>query len=185
LLPGTGKEVKGLEITEDFVPMFVLSLPDEVLLLARTLSRPLPMQILNQLQKKQMSAGELASELGLRLNTLTYNLEVLGKAGLVQVREIKWSCKGREVKIYAPAEQPVLLVPRANRDSDPFVLDTLEKTLENCRANLSGRAIDPSEGSGKNNECISSDKKHNDQEALPAYPRYAVLFPVKETHDQD
>ncbi|MDY9925918.1 winged helix-turn-helix domain-containing protein [Methanosarcina sp.] len=40
---------------------------------------PLPIQILNQLQNKQMSAGELATELGLRLNTLTYNLEVLEK----------------------------------------------------------------------------------------------------------
>ena len=174
-----------MEITEDLVPVIVLSLPDEVSLLARTLSRPLPMQILKQLQKKQMSAGELASELGIHLNTLTYNLGVLEKSGLIKVRQVKWSCKGREVKIYTLAEQPVLLVPRANMDSDPFVLDTLEKTLENCRANLSGQAVNLSEGSGKNDECVSSDKKHNDQEALPAYPHYAVLFPVKETNDQD
>lgn len=174
-----------MEITEDLVPVPVLSLPDEVSLLARTLSRTLPMQILKQLQKKQMSAGELVSELGLRLNTLTYNLTVLEKVGLIKVRQVKWSCKGREVKIYAPAEQPVLLVPRANRNSDPFVLDSLEKTLENCRANLSGQAVTLSEESGKKDECISSDKKHNDQAALPAYTRYAVLFPVKEAHDQD
>jgi DNA-binding transcriptional ArsR family regulator len=175
-----------LEIThENLVPVLVLSLPDEVPLLARTLSRTLPMQILKQLQKKQMSAGELASELGLCLNTLTYNLEVLEKSGLIMVRQVKWSCKGREVKIYAPAEQPVLLVPRANRGSDPFVLDTLEKVLEDCRANLSGWEIDPAEGSKKNDECVSSDKKHNDQETSPAYPRYTVLFPVKETNDQD
>ena len=174
-----------MERTEDLVPVPILSLPAEVSLLARTLSRTLPMQILIQLQKKQMSAGELASELGLRLNTLTYNLAVLEKVGLIKVRQIKWSCKGREVKIYAPAEQPVLLVPRANRDSDPFILDNLEKTLENCRTNLSGQAINLPEGSGKNDECISSDKKHNDQEALPDHTRYAVLVPVKEAHDQD
>jgi DNA-binding transcriptional ArsR family regulator len=176
---------KVLERTEDLVPVCVLSLPDEVSLLARTLSRTLPMQILKQLQEKQMSAGELASELGLRLNTLTYNLAVLEKVGLVKVRQVKWSCKGREVKIYAPAEQPVLLVPRANRGSDPFVLDSLEKTLESCRANLSGQAVPLSEESGKNDEGVSSDKKHNDQEDLP-YTRYAVLFPVKDAvHDKD
>ena len=174
-----------MEITEDLVPVSILSLPVEVSLLARTLSRTLPMQILKQLQKKQMSAGELASELGLRLNTLTYNLAVLEKVGLIKVGQVKWSCKGREVKIYVPAEQPVLLVPRANRDSDPFVLDSLEKTLENCRANLFGRAINLPEGSGKNDERVYSDKKYNDQEALPAHIRYTVLFPVKETHDQD
>ncbi|MDD3246454.1 MAG: winged helix-turn-helix domain-containing protein [Methanosarcina sp.] len=174
-----------MEITEDLVPVPVLSLPAEVSLLARTLSRILPMQILKQLQKKQMSAGELASELGLCLNTLTYNLAVLEKVGLIKVGQVKWSCKGREVKIYAPAEQPVLLVPRANRDSDPFVLDSLEKNLENCRANLSGQADNLFEGSGRNDERASSDKKYNDQEALPAHTRYAVLFPVKETHDRD
>ena len=174
-----------MERTEDLVPVPILSLPAEVSLLARTLSRTLPMQILIQLQKKQMSAGELASELGLRLNTLTYNLAVLEKVGLIKVRQIKWSCKGREVKIYAPVEQPVLLVPRANRDSDPFILDSLEENLENCRTNLSGQAGILSEESGKNDECISSDKKHNEQEAFPAHTRYAVLVPVKETHDQD
>lgn len=185
LFPGTEKELKGLERTEDFIPLFALSLPAEVPLLARTLSRTLPMQILKQLQKKHMSAGELASELGLRLNTLTYNLEVLEKAGLVQVREVKWSCKGREVKVYAPAEQPVLLVPRANRENDPFVLDALEKNLENCRTNLSEQAVTLCKESGKKDECVSSHKKHNNQEALPAYACCDVLFNVKESRGRD
>jgi len=46
--------------------------------------------------------------------------------------------KGREVKIYAPVGQPVLLVPRANKDGVPLVLDTLEKTLEHCWKNSPG-----------------------------------------------
>ncbi|AKB31703.1 hypothetical protein MSSAC_3184 [Methanosarcina siciliae C2J] len=173
-----------MERTEDLIPVPVLSISEEVSLLARTLSRPLPMQILKQLQEKQMSAGELASELGLRLNTLTYNLEVLKKVGLVKVRKVKWSCKGREVKIYAPAEQPVLLVSREDGESDPFVLDVLEKTLENCRTNLSGQTVTLSEDPGKKDERVPSYKKHNDQDALPAYTRYAVLFPIKEVHDR-
>lgn len=178
-------EITELEKNENFIPVFALSLPEEVPSLANTLSRTLPRQILKQLQKKQMSAGELASELGLRLNTLTYNLEVLEKAGLVRVRGVKWSCKGREVKIYAPAEQPVLLVPRTDEKNDPFVLDTLEKTLENCRATLSGKAVTFSGESGKKDQHVSSNKNNNNQEALPAYACYAVFFPVKEAHDKD
>lgn len=174
-----------METTKNQVPVFVLSLPEEVPLLARTLSRALPMQILKQLQKKQMSAGELASVLGIRLNTLTYNLEVLEKAGLIKVVQIKRSCKGREVKIYATTEQPVLLVPRANRDGDPFVLDTLEKTLKNCWEDLSEREISFAERSEKNDMPVPSNKKHNDQESLPAYVRYEVLFPIKDAHDLD
>ncbi|HOW14207.1 helix-turn-helix domain-containing protein [Methanosarcina sp.] len=94
--------------------------------------------LLLTLQKKQMSAGELASELVLRLNTLLYNLSLLEKASLIKVIQVKWSCKGREVKIYAPLGQPVLLVPRANKDGVPLVLDTLEKTLEHCWKNSPG-----------------------------------------------
>lgn len=174
-----------MERTENLVRLSGLSLPEEVSLLARTLSRPLPMQILKQLHNKHMSAGELASELGLRLNTLTYNLGLLERVGLITVRQVKWSCKGREVKIYAPAEQPVLLVSRKNRDKDPFVLDVLEKTLEKCRANLSEQAIILSGKSGKKDECVSSDKEYNDQKTLPAYARYAVSFSIKEAQDKD
>jgi DNA-binding transcriptional ArsR family regulator len=174
--------LKDLDKTEDQVPVLALSLPDEVPLLARTLSRALPIQILKQLRKRPMSAGELASELGLRLNTLTYNLEVLKKAGLIKATQVKQSCKGREVKIYAPAEQPVLLVPRANRD--PFVLDTLEKALDNSRESLPKKEIFHTGGSGVNCSPASSDKKNDNLEATPAYTRYAVFFPVKEAHDQ-
>lgn len=161
-----------MERTEDLVPVPVLSLPDELSLLARALSRTLPMQILNQLLKKPMSAGELASELELRLSTLKYNLDVLERAGLVQVRQVRWSCKGREVKIYALAERSVLLVPRKSMHGDLFVLDIMEETLEHCRTGFQVKTINLPEGSGKNNseknnsrikdKQVSSDKKHND-----------------------
>jgi len=36
-------------------------------------------------------------------------------------------------------------VPQADRGSDLFVLNTLEKILENCRANLSGQILTLSE----------------------------------------
>lgn len=174
-----------MERTEDFIPVFSLSLPEEVPLLARALSRTLPMQILKQLQKKQMSAGELASELGLRLNTLSYNLNLLEKAGLIKVIQVKWSCKGRGVKIYAPAEQPILLVPRANKDVTPFFLDALENTLGHCWKNSPGWEISLPERSDTNNKHVFSDKENNNKEVLSAYTRYAVISPVKETRDHD
>jgi DNA-binding transcriptional ArsR family regulator len=158
-----------LKRTEYFIPVFSLSLPEEFPLLARALSRTLTMQILKQLQKKQMSAGELASELGLRLNTLSYNLSLLEKAGLIKVIKVRWSCKGREVKIYAPLEQPVLLVPRENKDGVPPVLDTLEKTMELCWKNSPGGEISLPERPEKNDNRIPPDKDTDNQEALPAF----------------
>lgn len=148
-----------MEISENLIPVSVLSLSDEVPLLARILSRTLPIRILKQLQKKQMSAGELASELGLRLNTLMYNLEILEKAGLIKITQVKWSCKGREVKIYGSVEQPFFLVPGTNRDSDSLVLGTLEKKLENCRRNLSGGKNFFFRELGKNDKHILREKE--------------------------
>lgn len=173
-----------MERTEDFIPVFSLSLPEEVPLLARALSRTLPMQILKQLHKKQMSAGELASELGLRLNTLSYNLSLLEKAGLIKVIQVKWSCKGRKVKIYAPVEQPVLLVPRENKDGVPPVLDTLEKTMELCWKNSPGWEISLPDRSDKNDKQISSDKDANNQEVLPTC-KLCCDPPCQGSHDHD
>jgi len=123
-----------LEITEDLIPVQVLSLPEDVPLLARALSRPLSMQILKHLREKQMSASELAAELDLRLNTLKYNLDALEEAGLINVRKVKWSCKGCKIKVYAFSEQPILLLPRAKTNEYSSICGTLDEVRgELCR----------------------------------------------------
>ncbi|MCQ1536914.1 helix-turn-helix domain-containing protein [Methanosarcina sp. KYL-1] len=116
------------------IPVQVLSLPDEVPLLARALSRPLSMKILKHLREKQMSASELAAELGLRLNTLKYNLDALEEAGLIRVKVVRWSCKGRKIKVYTPSEQPILLLPGAKTNENPSISYFLEEVRgELCR----------------------------------------------------
>lgn len=116
-----------MEKVEDFIPVQVLSLPEDVPLLARALSRPLSMQILKHLREKQMSASELAAELDLRLNTLKYNLDALEEAGLIRVMKVKWSCKGRKIKVYAFSEQPILLLPRAKSKENSSIFYSVEE----------------------------------------------------------
>jgi ArsR family transcriptional regulator, arsenate/arsenite/antimonite-responsive transcriptional repressor len=45
------------------------------------------------LDKRSMSAGDLANELEMRLNTLKYNLDSFLEAGLIRVRQVKRSRK--------------------------------------------------------------------------------------------
>lgn len=61
------------------------------------------------------------------LTTITYNLENLESVGLIKVERIKYSEKGREVKIYAPVRKLIVVVPeKTDRKS---VADVLRKYL--------------------------------------------------------
>jgi ArsR family transcriptional regulator, arsenate/arsenite/antimonite-responsive transcriptional repressor len=68
-----------------------------------------------------MSAGDLANELQVRLNTLKYNLDSLLEVGLVRVRQIKWSRKGREIKIYEAVEKVIILLPGKKNQDNSFI----------------------------------------------------------------
>jgi hypothetical protein len=61
------------------------------------------------------------------LTTITYNLENLESVGLVKVERIKYSEKGREVKIYSPVRKLIVVVPeKTDRKS---VTDVLRRYL--------------------------------------------------------
>jgi ArsR family transcriptional regulator, arsenate/arsenite/antimonite-responsive transcriptional repressor len=68
-----------------------------------------------------MLAGDLADELQVRLNTLKYNLDSLLEVGLIRVRQIKWSRKGREVKIYEAVKRVIILLPGKKNPDTSFV----------------------------------------------------------------
>lgn len=91
--------------------LLILQLSEDSRKIARLLSNETSIRILKLLGKKAMSAGDLADELKVRLNTLKYNLDSLLKAGLIRVRQVKWSRKGREIKIYEAVEKVIILLP--------------------------------------------------------------------------
>ncbi len=97
--------------------------------LARALSNETSLKILETLGKKSMSAGDLSEALGIRLNTLKYNLDALVELGLISVQQIKWSRKGREIKVYSAVEQLIVLVP--GNKADP---STVLRILNSCPA---------------------------------------------------
>lgn len=66
--------------------------------------------ILLELQERPLTASEIATTTGTSIQNVKYHLTNLEDAGLIEVTDRVYSQKGREMKIYAPTAQPLLLV---------------------------------------------------------------------------
>ena len=91
--------------------LLVLQLSEDSRKIARLLSNETSIRVLKLLDRRSMSAADIADELEVRLNTLKYNLDSLLEAGLIRVRQVKWSRKGREIKVYEAVEKVIILLP--------------------------------------------------------------------------
>jgi len=107
--------------------LLVLPLGEESKLITQTIANDTARQILELLADAPMSTSAIAKKLDIPLTTAQYNVEKLIEAGLVIVEKTKYSEKGREVKLYAPAKRMIVLVPR-NTPSQA-IMDALKKYL--------------------------------------------------------
>ncbi len=107
--------------------VLILPLGEESKKVTKVLSNDSARQMLELLVDKPMSASEVSEELGVPLTTVKYNLDALIDAGLIKVKETKWSVKGRKIKIYTPIRKLIVVVPdKTDKDS---VTDILRKYL--------------------------------------------------------
>ena len=67
--------------------------------------------------------------LELPLTTVKYNLDSLIESDLIKVKQIKWSKKGRQVKIYESAEKLIVLVPSKSSIDKLSLVSLLQKYL--------------------------------------------------------
>jgi DNA-binding transcriptional ArsR family regulator len=65
--------------------------------------------LLAQLHEEPAPPGELASRVDTSLQNAQYHLEKLESAGAVEVVDTAYSEKGREMDVYAPADQPLVI----------------------------------------------------------------------------
>ncbi|HEX7628104.1 MAG TPA: winged helix-turn-helix domain-containing protein [Candidatus Methanoperedens sp.] len=107
--------------------LIILPLGEESRKMAQVISNDTARQILELLADAPLSASDIAQSLQIPLTTIAYNLENLESVGLIKVDKIKYSEKGREVKIYAPVRKLIVLLPeKTDRRS---VGDMLKKYL--------------------------------------------------------
>lgn len=107
--------------------LLILQLSEDSRKIARLLSNKTSIRILKLLDRRSMSAADIADELEVRLNTLKYNLDSLLEVGLIRVRQVKWSRKGREIKVYEAVEKVIILLPGKKSPDMSLILTMLRQ----------------------------------------------------------
>lgn len=79
--------------------------------LARAIASPTAGEILTVLGEEPMTASALATRLSIPITTAAYHLEHLVDAGVIEVKETRWSRKGREQKVYHLVDRVVIVSP--------------------------------------------------------------------------
>ncbi|MBE0522873.1 MAG: helix-turn-helix transcriptional regulator [Methanosarcinales archaeon] len=105
----------------------VLPLGDDSKKITQVITNDTAREVLELLAEHSMSASEIANKLNTPLTTIKYNLENLVEAGLVKIERIKYSEKGRQVKVYAPVRKLIVVVPE--KIDNGSIVDILKKYL--------------------------------------------------------
>ncbi|KAB1196233.1 MULTISPECIES: winged helix-turn-helix domain-containing protein [Haloferax] len=83
---------------------------DEASDLLSALSSTTARLVLAELHEQPTNAAELADRVETSLQNVQYHLRKLEDAGLVEVIDTVYSEKGREMKVYAPSDRPLVVV---------------------------------------------------------------------------
>ncbi|HIH44372.1 MAG TPA: helix-turn-helix transcriptional regulator [Candidatus Methanoperedenaceae archaeon] len=107
--------------------LLILPLGDDSKKITQVISNDMAREILELLADTPLSASDIAERLGAPLTTVKYNIDNLESVGLVRVDTVKWSEKGREVKLYAPVRKLIVVVPEKMERSK--ITELLKKYL--------------------------------------------------------
>jgi len=128
-LSETGEPPQGPGPGEQDNRVLVLPVNGDSRKITQILSNETSLKILELLGKKSMSATNIAEELKLPLTTVKYNLDSLVESDLIKVKQIKWSQKGRQVKIYESVEKLIVLVPSRSTMDKLSIINLLQKYI--------------------------------------------------------
>lgn len=105
LLPGGGPDT-----TPDAGPRVIGLDGEEADDLLTAMSSDTARELLSVLHSEPAAPSELADQVGTTLQNTQYHLEKLENAGAVEVVDTVYSEKGREMNLYAPADEPLVVV---------------------------------------------------------------------------
>ena len=90
----------------------ILLVDDNLKGMAEVLGIPTCVKILDLLALKDLAVSDIARELGMKLNTVDYNVRKLVKAGLIEKTGHWWSAKGKRMPIYRVVDRRIVISPR-------------------------------------------------------------------------
>ncbi|MCZ7362286.1 MAG: winged helix-turn-helix domain-containing protein [Candidatus Methanoperedens sp.] len=173
--------------------LLILPLGEESKKITQVISNDTARQIIELLADAPLSASDIAERLHVPLTTIVYNLENLQNVGLIKVERIKYSEKGREVKIFAPVRKLIVVVPE--RTDKKSVADMLRKYMgvllaavfassiveffmrsagKNRVMNMTGKGGDLIGGIGAQNDTVTAVREVIPAQPPVATPAYAV-----------
>jgi predicted transcriptional regulator len=94
---------------------------DEAAQLINCLAADTARSTLAALQNDSATASELADVVETSLQNVRHHLDNLREAGLVRVVDTRYSVKGREMKVYAPARDSLVVCVGESADVDRAV----------------------------------------------------------------
>ena len=101
---------------------------DETADVFEALSSNTARRILTAIYDNPAPPSELADQLDLSLQNVSYHLDNLKDAGVVQVGDTRFSEKGKEMNVYAPADGPVVVFVGTEERKTGF-LDLLKRLV--------------------------------------------------------
>ncbi|MFW5939407.1 MAG: ArsR/SmtB family transcription factor [Halolamina sp.] len=113
---------------------------EEVEPLIGSLSSSTARSLLTALHEEPRTASELADEADTSLQNARHHLGNLQEADLVEVAETRYSVKGREMKVYAPVDDS-LVVCVGNEASRSGLLDSIRRYVGAGAAVLAGSLL--------------------------------------------
>ncbi|PSQ20077.1 ArsR family transcriptional regulator [Halobacteriales archaeon QS_8_69_26] len=96
--------------------------------LISSLSSETARSILVRLHEDPATASEIAESVDTSVQNVRHHLDSLQEAGLVEVTDMRYSSKGREMDVYAPVDQPLVVLVGSEDDGSGFV-DSLKRFL--------------------------------------------------------
>ncbi|MFH0968362.1 MAG: helix-turn-helix domain-containing protein [Methanobacteriota archaeon] len=85
---------------------------DDARAVARAMASSTAGGIIRSFQGQELTASDIANLLNLPISTIMYHLETLVEVGFIEVSRIRYSVKGREVKVYRQSDQVLIVAPR-------------------------------------------------------------------------
>ena len=107
--------------------LIILPLGEESKKITQVITNDTARQIIELLADHSMSVSDIAHKLDVPLTTIKYNIENLVDVGLAKVERIKYSEKGRQVKIYGPVRKLIVVVPE--KIDNTSIADVLKKYM--------------------------------------------------------
>lgn len=94
--------------------------------LISSLSSDTARSILVELHDEAGTASELAEAVDTSVQNVRHHLDGLQEAGLVEVTEMRYSPKGREMDVYAPVDEPMVVFV-GRQDGNASFVDSLKR----------------------------------------------------------